>query len=404
MKIPRFLVALLVVFGGGSLVSADLLVLNSGFQNPNAGGGFTSGGNVPSWTASGWAGSGIDTNNYFSGGDGSNQYFYGDGGSGRLSQNLGVTFTANTIYKVNINGGNRSGDGVGAASIKFGLESSSGAVTSLKDGFVSLPALQANPNTWVAASSGLNGSSQFVYGTGTSVPTGNVVAFLEHGGQSFLSGRVHADNFQVTTTEFITPVDAKSTSNFIGATSSTKLIDSSGLSENTIQGLHNNSGSAGDMWHAGNVSDGLAGGPTGFPPTVSGQKVLFDLGKLYDLKDVYVWNHNQAGLTDRGVKDLEIFTSADNSVFTSAGNFQFAQALGGGEKAQNFGLLASNARYVRFDIISAWSGAANDYVGLSEVRFGGLTAVPEPTSCALLACGALTMLAVRKRRKLSSTR
>jgi len=229
--------------------------------------------------------------------------------------------------------------------------------------------------------------------------------FLGYGGQTFTNGgtannRLQADNFQLTTTAFITPVAVKASSNYGGFVPSTNLINSSGLSENTIQGTHDNNGSAQGMWHAGDTDDGL-GGPVGFPPAVNTQKVWFDLGQAYDLTDLYVWNHNQEFLTGRGVKDLEIFYSTDNSLFSSAGLYQFAQAGGTPtQSAQNLSLTAASARYVRFDIISDWNGAANDYVGLSEVRFGGIAVVPvpEPTSVALLACGAITILALRRRR------
>ena len=111
--------------------------------------------------------------------------------------------------------------------------------------------------------------------------------------------------------------------------------------------------------------------------------VIFDLGGVYDLERIRVWNYNErGGYSKRGVKDLEILVSADNAQFTSLGPFalarapeaenaDFSQHLSLGDKAQR-------VRYVQFLILSNHNGA--DYknrkpgpdwsmVGLSEVKF-----------------------------------
>jgi hypothetical protein len=183
------------------------------------------------------------------------------------------------------------------------------------------------------------------------------------------------------------------------------LIDGSGLSGvgPVETQTHDNAGDASTMWHAGPQDAGL-GGPTGDPPFVNTQAVVFDLGSAMDLSGVYIWNHNQVAipspvLTDRGVDAFGILVSGDSDPLTasfgSIGSFNLNEALGGAEPAQLVPFAAAGARLVKFEIDSVHSGAGSDYVGLSEVRF-----LPEPSAAAGLvsAVGLLWALARRRRR------
>lgn len=182
----------------------------------------------------------------------------------------------------------------------------------------------------------------------------------------------------------LTPSDALTTSYWsgVGDGDPIDMIDGGGLSgSGPVQTrTHDNSGNATTMWHAGNVT-GALGGPAGNPPFVADQAVVFDLGALFDLGGAFVWNHNQANATERGVAQFEILVSADSdpltATFTSLGTFALAQAGGSvAEPAQLIPFAASQVRLVKFDILSAHSGLANEYVGLSEVRFAPPLAVP----------------------------
>lgn len=161
------------------------------------------------------------------------------------------------------------------------------------------------------------------------------------------------------------------------------VINGSGLSEESALGTHDNNNIAETMWFAG-VGEGVGGGP----PVVADQFLIFDLGASYDLSKAYIWQMNQGhpaagGLWKlRGTENLEILVSSDEdpttATFTSVTNATLQVASGfAGEPAQEVAVVASNVRLVMFDIQTALSGAANEYVGLSEVRFEGRVSSPD---------------------------
>ena len=105
--------------------------------------------------------------------------------------------------------------------------------------------------------------------------------------------------------------------------------------------------------------------------------VFHGLG-LFDLSKAYIWNHSQSNLVARGVDEFEILVSSDidplTATFSSVGVFNLAAARGNGAdlpETVDFGAVFPNVQLVKFDINSAQSGSANDYVGLAEVRFEG---------------------------------
>jgi hypothetical protein len=173
----------------------------------------------------------------------------------------------------------------------------------------------------------------------------------------------------------VQPVSVKATSYYNATTDPNNLINGSGLSgtgplEDQTHALSSN---ANGMWHAGPVA-GALGGPTGDPPTVSGQALEFDLGVNMNLEGAYIWNSSQAPTTDRGVEDYEILvSSADTGSFVSAGTFRLAQNSNDprqiGTLSQFVAFEAVDVRRVRFEIQSAHSGESAEYVGLSEVAF-----------------------------------
>ena len=162
------------------------------------------------------------------------------------------------------------------------------------------------------------------------------------------------------------------------------LIDGSGLSGtgSVLTQTHDASANAATMWHAGPNNGGL-GGPVGNPPAVNTQRLEFDLGANYDLDASYFWNLNQAGNTGRGVKLFAMqVSSSTTGAFTPTGfdgasvnDHQLTQGTGtAGLGAHAVLWQMQDVRRVRVDILTDWSGLADDYVGLSEVRFlGSLT-------------------------------
>jgi hypothetical protein len=168
-----------------------------------------------------------------------------------------------------------------------------------------------------------------------------------------------------------------------GAISTANLVNNSGLNvANDITATHAVFGEGfGNGWHSN-------GG------VVDNEFVTIDLGGMYDLENIYIWQMSQTGLTGRGVRQFDLLVSSDGTLFTEvASDLELTQSPGGTVSAQMFALNQTGITHVRIGIDSAWSGASSEYVGLSEVKF---TAVPE-ASTALL--GGLGLLGLLRRRR-----
>ena len=165
----------------------------------------------------------------------------------------------------------------------------------------------------------------------------------------------------------ITPISAKETSYFNIFRTALNLINGSGIAGSG----HNRDTNS--MWYAG-LGTGTLGGPAGDPPAVNQQIVEFDLGDNYNLSELLVWNYNEPNKTGRGVKDFQLWISDSmTGAFTqSGGTYTLNQASGAsGQTAQSLVVSANKVRRFQLRIQSAWSGAANEYVGLSEMRLVG---------------------------------
>jgi len=134
--------------------------------------------------------------------------------------------------------------------------------------------------------------------------------------------------------------------------------------------------------------------------SVTKGSITFDLGGLYALDGMAVWNFNGFNSSTVGVKDLSILNSIDGVNFTPMGgapNHFRIGTVGGPERAELFS-FASTASFVRFDVSSTYG---NSDFGLSEVMFTGTppaSAVPAPSSIVLFACGLAMLLLVRRHR------
>lgn len=169
------------------------------------------------------------------------------------------------------------------------------------------------------------------------------------------------------------------------------MIDGSGFDE--VTGFHTNApdpggggpaDTPGTMW----LTTGVFAAPNDPLPAF----VVFDLGGVYSLDSIKVWNYNEAraaALTGRGSNSVDISVAAiAGGTFTSLGNFTFTQATGSEttDFSQTIDLTsfaaADTVAQVRFDVLSN-HGGDNQFAGLSEVRFIG-TVIPEPSMLALL--------------------
>lgn len=125
------------------------------------------------------------------------------------------------------------------------------------------------------------------------------------------------------------------------------------------------------------------------------QWIKYDLGAVYNLAEMRVFNFNEYGWTARGSRQVDIQTSATlNGTYTtisSLENIEFAQGKGAAATVNDYTLVtfAENfsAQYIRISVDTSWGGNA---VGLSEVQFFEAAApppVPEPLTMAALGLG-----------------
>jgi hypothetical protein len=137
--------------------------------------------------------------------------------------------------------------------------------------------------------------------------------------------------------------------------------------ENTVNGsgldagglLHNND-SEGQMWLSSKDGD---------QPTW----IEYDLGKVYRLHEMWVWNFNESleSVIGLGFKDVTIEYSANGTDYATLGTtHEFNQAPGTADYAHNttVDLSGVEARYIKLTVNSNWGGILAQY-GLSEVRF-----------------------------------
>jgi hypothetical protein len=129
-------------------------------------------------------------------------------------------------------------------------------------------------------------------------------------------------------------------------------------------------------------------------------EINFDLGSVYALSGMAVWNTNGA-FAGRGINALQVFFSLDNLTWTliTGSPSNFAQRTETGNiAAESFAWTPVTARYVRFDVGSTYNtnGAA-----LNEVLFDGTQVVPELDGSAALAPLSLMwlgLLSLQRRR------
>lgn len=235
-------------------------------------------------------------------------------------------------------------------------------------------------NEWGYPVNGLSGISQKA-ATAAAGYTNTVTMQLAESGDNYT-----VEYGEVPEPEFIKAESATSGSNYNPAyTPDNNIINNSGMSSDIeLDALHDNESGAVTMWHTKENPGENAW-------------IQVDLGKVYSLDEMWVWNHNQYAesnptLIDRGLKNVKIEYSEDGETWTELTTdmvfedgdeeypFQLAKATGeNGQKATNLNdgnntpisFNGANARYVKITANpepgnGSWGAA---YYGLSEVRF-----------------------------------
>jgi hypothetical protein len=141
------------------------------------------------------------------------------------------------------------------------------------------------------------------------------------------------------------------------------LVNGAGLS-----GTVHTTSPDGAMWLT--TGGGCCGGT---PPTDFDPEVTFDLGAVYDVATMRVWNYNEGGgLTSRGAATVDIYVAGEDGLFDlHQQNVALTQAPGTtSDFNQAIDLEGIRARYVKLSITGT-HGADNNFAGLSEVQFDG---------------------------------
>jgi hypothetical protein len=131
-----------------------------------------------------------------------------------------------------------------------------------------------------------------------------------------------------------------------------------------------------------------------------GSVVGFAFDQKYTLNGVYLWNYQEefAGLWYgvRGLKNVTI-SLYDDITLVGTQSVTFAQAADEYYNQAEFVALTetANVNGVTFTINSNQANGTNGFAGFGEVRF---TAVPEPSTLAMLTAGLATVLFLRRRR------
>ena len=160
-----------------------------------------------------------------------------------------------------------------------------------------------------------------------------------------------------------------------------KVIDGTGMSgKDSLQDTHDNQNSARTMWHTANNPGENAW-------------IQVDLGEIYELDEMWIWNMNQESNMTRGMKNVKIEYSEDNenwkelqpeegTIFSDAVTegypFQFTKASGNETiSATNLNdgkntpvrFSQEKARYVKVTDQLPVKDSGVTYFGLKELRF-----------------------------------
>ena len=136
------------------------------------------------------------------------------------------------------------------------------------------------------------------------------------------------------------------------------LIDGTGLNGET----HDNSNYAGTMWHT--VENPAASAVAGIKAPAWSR---FDFAKPQSFDKILIWNHNEAGLTDRGFRKIKILGTVNGTAWLPLAELELPRA--NGQAATATTVAVSSAQSLQSVVIAAESNWGGNVYGLSEVKF-----------------------------------
>ena len=144
------------------------------------------------------------------------------------------------------------------------------------------------------------------------------------------------------------------------------LIDGSGLNGAT----HDNNDYAGTMWHTdlNPAASDIAG-------VHAAAWVRFDFPQPQSFEKMLIWNHNQAGKTDRGFRKTKILGTTDGGTWTALAELELPRANGTVGTASPVKVAAKGPW--KSVVIAAENNWGGDVYGMSEVRFVSTKEVAE---------------------------
>ncbi|MEJ6571203.1 MAG: PEP-CTERM sorting domain-containing protein [Akkermansiaceae bacterium] len=181
----------------------------------------------------------------------------------------------------------------------------------------------------------------------------------------------------------------------------TFLIDGSGLFTSTTELTPDNS-LTGIHYDNSNATSSTADRSWVWSGIISEEWVEFDLGGSFNVTDAYIWQ-TTFSTTTRQTRTFDIEYSTDGTnYFVASADQQLGQVtptLTVGSTAETFNFSSVTASWMRIGIDGTYEnpgGGRNWLGGLGEVRFEG-TAVPEPSTTALLGLGGLALILRRRK-------
>lgn len=169
----------------------------------------------------------------------------------------------------------------------------------------------------------------------------------------------------------------------------------------SVTGSYYNSGS--EVFPPSTITDGRFGDTgTGFdwsfwlsPQGTTNVPVTIDLAGMFSISSFVLQDSHNRGYYDRGTKDFTLRLSLDAINYTTVYTGAFSSSDWTDLNLVTINLSsAATGRYIQFEPLSLFGGQS---AGLNELQAFGV-AIPEPSTFALLGCGALAFFTFRRRR------